>query len=78
MTITLPPDIEQALAEQARKQKTTPEMLVLEALQEKFALSGSPFSLQALDDWEQLILSLGTDCGVSMSHQMLSSEGLYE
>jgi predicted transcriptional regulator len=80
MTITLPSDLETALAEQARQQGTTPETLALEALREKFALKElqqSP-SLQAQDIWEATLLSVGTDCGVSLSHEAVSSEGLYD
>jgi hypothetical protein len=36
MNITLPPDIEQALVEHARKQGTTPELLALDSLRERF------------------------------------------
>ena len=36
MTITLTPDIEHALVDQARKQRTTPEQLALESLRERF------------------------------------------
>lgn len=42
MKITLTPDIEKALAEQARRQHTTPEMLALDALRERFVFSGAP------------------------------------
>jgi hypothetical protein len=36
MEITLPPDIERALTEQASKQGTTPELLALDSLRERF------------------------------------------
>ena len=36
MIITLPPDIEQALVEHARKQGTTAELLALDSLRERF------------------------------------------
>ena len=36
MIITLTPDIEKALAEQARKLETTPEQLALDSLRERF------------------------------------------
>jgi hypothetical protein len=39
MEITLTPDIERALAKQARRQDTTPKMLALDALRERFASS---------------------------------------
>ena len=38
MHITLTPDIEQALTEQARQQGTTPEALALESLRRQFVL----------------------------------------
>ena len=39
MTITLTPDIENALVDQASKQGTTPEQLALESLRERFVAS---------------------------------------
>jgi predicted DNA-binding antitoxin AbrB/MazE fold protein len=30
------------------------------------------------DEWEQLLLSVAHDCGVSLSDSAVSSEGLYE
>ncbi len=41
MNINLPPDIEQAVVEQAREQGTTPELLVIDSLRERFLLSPS-------------------------------------
>jgi hypothetical protein len=43
LTITLPPDIEQALVDYALKQGTKPELLVLDSLRERFM----PFSTSA-------------------------------
>jgi len=42
MIITLPPDIEQVLVEYARKQGTTPELLALDSLRERFMPSPLP------------------------------------
>jgi len=43
MIITLPPDLEKPLAEQARKQGTTPEILALDTLRQQFpAESAAP------------------------------------
>jgi hypothetical protein len=42
MDITLTPDLERALAEEARKQGTTPEMLVLEGLRRLFLGTRKP------------------------------------
>ena len=82
MTITLTPEIEQALTEQAHKQGTTPENLALAALREKYALSDPPLAqssqLEPRDEWERLIFSIGIDCGVSLSNEDLSRENLYD
>ena len=82
MTITLSPEIEQTLTEQARKQGTTLESLVLEALQEKYNLPAvalaPPSKIEPRDDWERLLFSLAIDCGVSLSNEALSSESLYD
>ena len=41
VTITLPPDIEGPLAEAARRQGTTPEILALDSLRKLFARTGA-------------------------------------
>ncbi len=80
MTITLPAEIERALTEQARHQNTTPEALALKVLREKFVGSSQrpSFPFEPQDDWERLVLSVGTDCGVALSDEAVSSEGLYD
>jgi mRNA interferase MazF len=76
MTLTLDPILEAAINEQARQQGIRPEALALNALREKFTVANLPLAGQ--DEWERLVLAVGTDCGVSLSHADLSSEGLYE
>jgi len=80
MTITLNPDMLDALQKHARQHGTTPEALVLAMLREKFALPSIAPAITpvAQDDWEKLVLDIGTNCGSSLSHESLSSEGLYE
>jgi hypothetical protein len=80
MTITLTPDIEQAVAEQAHRRGTTPESLIVEALRERFVPSRPTPSVppQPPDDWERMLISVGTSCGVSLPHEAVSSEGLYD
>jgi hypothetical protein len=80
MTITLTADIEQAIAEQAQRRGTTPESLILEALREKFIASRptAPLPPQLRDDWERMLLSVGTSCAVSLPPEAVSSEGLYD
>lgn len=45
-------------------------------LRDKFVIPA--IDLEAQDEWERLVLSAGSHCGVSLSHEALSSEGLYE
>ena len=80
MTITLTPDIEGALAEEASQRGTTLEALVLETLRAKFLRPKEPVqsSVEARDRWEAMVLNVGRDCAVSLDHEALSSEGLYE
>jgi len=35
-------------------------------------------TIEPRDEWERLIIQAGTHCGVSLPHEALSSEGLYE
>lgn len=66
MTITLTPDIENALTEQAREQGTTPETLALDGLREKFVpdkAQNNPVLIEPRDDWERLLASAGTYTG---------------
>lgn len=75
MVITLGPELEAALNEQARRQGVTPEVLALNALRERF-LTAPP--IQPRDEWERRLLGAATDCGVSLPHEAVSSEGLYD
>ena len=76
MVLTLEPDLESALNDSAQKQGVAPEVLALTALRERFL---SPVVLfQPRDDWERGLLAIGIDCGVALSNEALSSEGLYE
>ncbi len=76
MVITLPPQLEAVLSEQARRRGVAPEVLALDALRERF-LAGSG-ALEPRDEWERRLLEAATDCGVSLSNEAVSSEGLYE
>jgi hypothetical protein len=76
MVITLGPDLEAALNDAARKQGIAPEDLALSALRERFLAPA--LQLQPRDEWERRLLEAATDCGVALSHEAVSSEGLYE
>ena len=76
MVVTLGPELEAALQEQARRQGVTPEALVLDVLRERFL--GTPALSPSQDEWERRLRSLAKDCGVSLPNSAVSSEGLYE
>lgn len=76
MVITLGPEIEVPLREAAERLGCPPELLAMSALRERFPRR-VPIP-EPRDDWERDILSLGVDCGVSLSNEAVSSEGIYE
>ena len=75
MVITLEPDLESALNDLARKQGVAPEVLALNALREKFLARAT--RVEPRDEWERRLLEAASDCGVSLSNEAVSSEGLY-
>ncbi len=75
MVITLGPELEAALNEQAREKGLAPEMLALNTLHERF-LTAAPPTPQ--DEWERRLLGLAKDCGVSLPDWALSREAIYE
>ncbi len=76
MVINLTPQLQAVLSEQARRRGIAPEALALDALRDRF-LPNVP-DLEPRDEWERGLLAAATDCGVSLSNEALSSEGLYE
>lgn len=75
MVITVGPELEAALKEAARRQGVAPEVLAVNALQERFVAAAE---LQPRDEWERSLLALAQDCGVSLSNAALSREELYD
>lgn len=76
MTITLEPALEAALAEAARQQGTTPDALATRILREQLPVTSPP--IEPRDEWERGLMSLASDCGVSLSNEALGRENLYE
>ena len=76
MQIELPADLEAALKSAAQKEGLTPENLAIKALRDRFL--PRVYDLTPRDEWERQLLSIGIDCGVSLSNEALSSEGLYD
>lgn len=55
-TITLPPDLEEAITAQARLRGVTPEAAVLDALRERFLPKGPTEDAgDSLGEWERLV-----------------------
>jgi hypothetical protein len=75
MVVTLNPELEAALKEQARRQGVAPEELALNVLRERFLTAPS---LEPRDEWERGLLAAARNCGVSLPDSALSSEGLYD
>ena len=76
MVITLGPDLTAVLNDLARKQGVAPEALAENALRERFLIPAA--MVQPRDEWGRGLLAAATDCGVSLSNEAISSEGLYE
>ena len=76
MVITLTPDLEASLNEAARRQGIAPEALALKVIRECLTMLTKKY--EPRDEWERMILQVGTKCGVSLPDHALSSEGLYE
>jgi hypothetical protein len=76
MTITIEPALEAALRERAQAQGISPEEFAIKTLRER--LLSRPQPIEPRDDWERRLLAMGSDCGVVLSNEALSSEGLYE
>ncbi|MBY0524949.1 MAG: hypothetical protein K2R98_16205 [Gemmataceae bacterium] len=73
MTITLDPKLEAILSELGRKQGVDPEVLALNALRERFVTVPEP-----RDEWERRLLQAASHCGVVLSDEAISSEGIYD
>jgi hypothetical protein len=90
MVIQLTPQLQAALADQAKQLGVTPEKLALEALSERFlpeVADGTPQAeaippklspLVPQDEWERRLLGAAIDCGFSPPREWLSSENYYD
>jgi hypothetical protein len=75
MVLKLDPKLEAALIELAHRKGVTPEVLALEAIRDRF-LSES-HSLVPEDEWVKRLRAIASDCGVALSDEAVSSEGIY-
>lgn len=72
MVITLDAELEATLNELAGQRGVAPEVLAVNALRERFLVTG----LEPRDDWERGLLEAARPWGVSLPDSVLSSEGL--
>lgn len=80
MTINLSADLEAAVADEAQRLGTTPDRIVELALRERLrpqVVQPSPRAPNP-DERLQRILAATKECGISLSNEALSSEGLYD
>jgi hypothetical protein len=75
MVLTLPPQLESALAEHARRQGIAPEILALDLLRRHLLSVAQP---APTDEWERRLFGAAIDCGISVPDAAMSSDGLYE
>jgi hypothetical protein len=80
MTIRLTSDLEEMIRKQADERRTTSEAIIMDVLRERFLRpsGGAPSSRQPADDLRARLQRLATHCGVSLSDEAVSGEGLYE
>jgi len=76
MVIKVEPDLETALNAEAQRRGVAPEALAVEVLRQRFLPRALPFEPQ--DEWERRLLSIGSDCGVSLPDSAFSSDELYD
>jgi hypothetical protein len=76
VVITLEPELEAALNQESRRRGVAPELLVLDALRQRFLHSAAPAVPQ--DEWELRLLGMARECGVSLPDSALSRRALYE
>ncbi len=75
MTITIDQLTSATLIARARQSGIAPETLAMNIL--RHAIADDPTIIEPHDEWERNLLLASSDCGVSLSNEALSSEGIY-
>lgn len=76
MMIEINAELEVALQESAKKKGMSAEALARQILGEKLKKNRKPFEPQA--DWEKLLMSAASDCGVSPPNSAFTRDELYD
>ena len=75
MVISIGQELETVLNTQARRQGVSAEDLALATLQDHFLPNPGQDSR---DEWERQLRRLRVDCGIALSDEAVSSEGMYD
>lgn len=78
MTLTLPPDIEKILVQEAEQKGIAPEALALTKLHSPAPIDYRDTLLPPRDEWQRQWRSIGIPCGVFLTDEQLSREVMYE
>lgn len=74
MVIELDAELERMLGEVAGRNGIAPEVLATRLLRKQLF----PTRPEPRDEWERQLWSVAIDCGVSLSAEALTSDGIYE
>jgi hypothetical protein len=74
MVLSISSDLEAVLKEVASRHGVTAEELAIKALKDRFMRP----RIQPRDDWGRTLLAASSDCGVSLSDEAVSREGIYD
>lgn len=75
MTIQIDEDLASSLRIWAECEQVDPATLAIHALRRRFLIAPK---VQPKNDWERRLFGAAIDCGVSLSDEAVSSEGIYE
>jgi len=78
MTLTLTPDIEKQLTEEAQKTGTTPEALALTKLRLPAPIDYRDTLPPPISEWQRELRSIGVPCGISLTDEQVSRDSLYD
>jgi hypothetical protein len=76
VVITLEPELESAVNQAALRHGVAPELLVLDALRQRFLHPAAPAVPH--DEWELKLRGMARECGVSLPDAALSRQAIYE
>ena len=81
MTITLPPDLESTLTQQAQERGITLEQAIIEGLRKvtPTPVAGNPRApWEPRDEWEALLFSAGVETGVTNTDAIATRDNYYD